>query len=111
MKQIPLIIIMMIALFSHCAFAEETAQSSELGHVTVVNILGQLWQNANRGGFFFYTDTLPTGIAYFIVRGESELYVNRLLATLLAAKTMNKKIVVNYIKHGEEGDVVAIGIE
>jgi hypothetical protein len=73
--------------------------------------MGSLWQNENRGGFYFYTDSLPQGVEYFIARGATEVYLNRLLSVLLAAKTTNKRVTVAYIQHGIEGDVVAIAIE
>ena len=49
---------------------------------------------------------------HFIVRGDSELYIDRLLAIVLSAKSMNKTVVISYSEiTPKHGDVVTILIE
>ena len=106
------VILVVIGFSSINVFCSDTIEVSEPAHVTGIQLMGELWGNENRGGFYFYTDNLPSGIDYFIVRGGSELYIDRLLATLLSAKSMNKRVVINYTKFtSNEGDVVSIAIE
>ncbi len=81
------------------AFADDKVRNSKLGDITAITLMGERWHNPNRGGFFFTTGNLPNDpypLNYFIVRGESEKYVNRLLSTLLSAKSMNKRVTVGY---------------
>jgi hypothetical protein len=108
-----------LCMSSSYAAADDTMYTSDWGNVAHVNLLGEKWHNANRGGFYFMTDNLPTSpysVDYFIVRG-GEKYINRLLSILLSAKSMNKKVIVNYkVLHPEnpqatEGDVVSIGMQ
>jgi hypothetical protein len=116
MKRLVFILIILVLLPVY-GFADDQVQASGYGYVTGINFMGTLWQNANRGGFYFYIDPMPPGVDYFIVRGNSELYIDRLLATLLSAKSMNKRIAVSYIvynpanPYGIEGDIVSISIE
>jgi hypothetical protein len=107
------VILVVIGFSSINVFCFDTNVNSDPAHVTGITLMGELWGNANRGGFFFMTDNLPSGIDYFIVRGESELYVNRLLATLLSAKSTNSTVVINYTNDlvSFEGDVIAITIQ
>jgi hypothetical protein len=111
MNRILIIVVVVIALFRGLSLAQDAVNSTNPAYVTGITFMGGLWQNENRGGFYFMTDNLPQGIEYFIARGGSESYVNRLLSILLTAKTTNKRVAVAYIQHGIEGDVVAIAIE
>jgi len=107
--------IIVIFLLPGDGFAEDTVQSSGFANVTNVQFRGELWPDpVFRGGFVFETANLPLtdGVVIFVVRGNTEIYVNRLLATLLAAKNMNKRVKVGYIQHvSREGTVVSIKIE
>jgi len=106
------VILVVVGFSSINVFCSDIIEVSDPAHVTEITFMGELWGNPNRGGFYFKTDNLPSGINYFIVRGGSELYIDRLLATLLLAKSMNKRVVINYTKvTSTEGDVVSIGIE
>jgi hypothetical protein len=74
MKRILLAIVVLVVLFRGFSFAADTVIGSAPAHVTGITLMGELWQNENRGGFFFYTDNLPQGVDYFIVRGGSERF-------------------------------------
>ena len=122
MKLFTSLLFMITALISVNASADDTTYAASLAHVTSFTLMGERWQNANRGGFYFYTDNMPAlptspyNVDYFIVRG-TEKYVNRLLSVVLAAKNMNKRIAVGYmVLHPDnpeaiEGDVVSIAVE
>jgi len=85
---------------------------SDPAHITGIFFMGERYGNPNRGGFFFMTDNLPSRIEKFIVRGDSELYIDRLLAIVLSAKSMNKTVVISYSEiTPKHGDVVTILIE
>ena len=107
------VILVVIGFSSINVFCFDTAKNSDSVHVTQICQMGELWHNANRGGFYFLVDNLPSGIDIFIVRGESELHVNRLLATLLSAKSTNSTVVITYNNDlvSNEGDVIAITIQ
>ncbi|KRT55035.1 hypothetical protein [endosymbiont of Ridgeia piscesae] len=119
MKNSVFILILMLLVTSASVHASDEIRASDYGHVTSVIVMGQLWQNPNRGGFFFYTDNQPAEISYFIVRGNTETYINRLLATLLSAKSMNQKVAINYRPTSIpdpntglfEGEVVSVSIK
>jgi len=106
------VILVVIGFSSINVFCSDTIEVSDPAHVTGITFMGELWGNPNRGGFYFKTDNLPSGIDYFIVRGESELYVDRLLAIVLSAKSMNKTVVISYTEIDPTyGDVISIFIE
>lgn len=77
------------------AAAAYSQTSANVGAPTRVNIMGSNWGNTNKGGFYFYTASQPSGVDYFIIR-PTDVGLEMFLSQILTAKARNWPLVISY---------------